>query len=341
MTQPSTTPPTSVDDAIACVRESCRPLPPERVPLANASGRVLCEDVVAPEDQPPFDRSSVDGYAVRLDDPRTHFRVIDLLRAGEWKQLDLQPGEAVAIATGGALPAPDLQVVMKEDVTVQGDQMWIVHRDTDRNIRFRGEDAAVGSVLVSKGTRLLPGSLALLASVGSCEPLVTRLPRTLHLATGNEIVAPNTQPAHGQIRDSNSTLVRAFLNAFCIEPAQSRVAEDQAKCTALIRDHERAGEMDLLLISGGASVGQHDFTRTMLEDLGYTIHISRTTTRPGKPLIFATRGNSVAFGLPGNPLAHFVCLNLYVRAALLAFSGQTAAPIFAQGQLLTEFHLRA
>jgi molybdopterin molybdotransferase len=271
---------------------------------------------------------------VRRDDRATTFRIVEEIRAGDWKPRALQPGEAVRIATGGALPGDSLQVVMKEDLRAEGGTLTVRRRDDERNIRFRGEDARAGQVLVEAGTILQPGTLALLASVGCAQPLVTRPPRVLHIATGNEIVPPDQQPERGQIRDSNSTLVRAFLGPWGIAPEQKRVAEDAEPIQSPIPNPQFA--MDLLLISGGASVGEHDFTRRLLEVSGFTIHVSKTTARPGKPLIVAQRGGTLAFGLPGNPLAHFVCLNLYVRAALETFAGQAAAPLFQTGVLAAD-----
>jgi molybdopterin molybdotransferase len=155
----------------------------------------------------------------------------------------------------------------------------------------------------------------------------------VHLATGSEIVAPEQAPQRGQIRDSNSILVRAFLAHWQAELQQRRVAEDAAAIESAIRHPASAIESaDMLLISGGASVGEHDFTRRLLEDSGFDILISKTSLRPGKPLIVARRGRTVAFGLPGNPLSHFVCLNLFVRAALDRVCGRTP-PRFRRGRL--------
>ncbi len=337
MKMASTRPPTATAaEVVSLLRERIRPLSEERVPLVEACGRLLREDVLAPEDQPLFDRSSVDGYAVRRDDASAEFRVVDELRAGDWRPRELQPGEAVRIATGGALPGRGLQVIMREDVKAANGRVSIPGRNHELNIRFRGEDAAAGAVLVPRGTVLRPGALALLASVGCIQPLVSGLPRVLHVATGNEIVPPDQSPGPGQIRDSNSTLVRGFLNQWGIEVRQLRVEEDEP---AVMAAAETAGapavSCDLLLISGGASVGEHDFTLRVLERAGFTIHVCRTTARPGKPLIVAQRGNTFAFGLPGNPLAHFVCLNLYVRAAIEAFTGldADACPSFQAGVL--------
>ena len=321
----------SADEIIALVNEISQPLAAERAPLEAALDRVLREAVCAPEDQPPFDRSAVDGFAMRLDDAGSEFRIVDEIRAGDWKPRELQRGETIRISTGGALPGGHLQVVMKEDVQVNGDQVRITQRNKSGNIRFRGEDARAGQVLVESGATLQPGTLALLASVGHAQPLVTRVPRVLHLATGNEIVPPEQTPQRGQIRDSNSILIRSFLAHWKIVPEQIRVPEDEAAAQSAIANRQSA--MDLLLVSGGASVGEHDFTRRLLEHFGFEIIVSKTTTRPGKPLIVARRENQIAFGLPGNPLAHFVCLNVFVRVALERFSGHGNISPFQTGTL--------
>lgn len=318
------------------LRQLCPPLETERVPLHAARGRVLRETVDAPEDQPACDRSAVDGYAVRLDDASGTFQIVDEIRAGDWKPRELQPGQAVRIATGGALPCANLQVVMREAAEVRGPVLRVRQRDAERHIRFRGEAAGKGQPLLQAGTVLSAGALGLLASVGGVRPRVTRLPRALHLATGNEIVAPDQVPAPGQIRDSNSTLVREFLGQWNMAPGQRRLAEDEARLAAELQQLDPA--LDLLLISGGASVGEHDFTRRLLAGAGFEIHIHKANARPGKPLIVAQRGRTLALGLPGNPLAHFVCLNLYVRTALAHWSGAAQPPGFQTGRLTTDLH---
>ena len=327
----------TVAEVLGLVCSACTPLDPEPVALAAALGRVLRETMTAPEDQPPFTRSAVDGYAVRLDDPTPEFRIVDTLRAGDWRPRELQPGEAVRIATGAALPADSLQVIMKEDAALGEGAVRPLARDRERHIRERGEDALAGQPLVTAPARLSAGALALLASIGATNPRVTRLPRVLHLATGNEIVPPDQPPAPGQIRDSNSTLVHAFLATHGITPAQHYAPENYDAGAALLRDPALgAAAVDLLLISGGASVGDNDFTCRLLEEHGYSILLRKTAARPGKPLIFARRGAALAFGLPGNPLAHFVCLHLFVQAALTAMAGLPATNPFQPGVLASD-----
>lgn len=328
----------SADVVIDLVRRACGVLGEESVPLAAARGRVLRRAVVAAEHLPPFDRSSVDGFAVRMDDAGSRFQVIDEIRAGAWKPLALKAGEAVRVATGGAIPSEGLQVLMKEDVRAENGSVTVMRRDAERNIRFRGEDARKGQELVPAGSVLKPGALGLLASAGCVTPVVTRLPVVLHLATGDEIVGPAESPLPGQIRDSNSTLVQAFLAEWGIVPNQRRVGEDEAAIWDALNGAEHP---DLLLISGGASVGEHDFTQRLLQRAGFQIDVSKTTARPGKPLIVARRDQTLAFGLPGNPLAHFVCLNLYVRAALESWSGQACRSAFERGYLAGELEAGA
>ena len=327
------------EEILALIRQRALPLPPEQVSLDQAGGRTLREPVCAPEDQPAFDRSAFDGFAIRLDDPSARFQVVDVIRAGQWCPRELRHGEAVQIATGGALPGPGLQVVMKEDTRRENEVVEVLRRESSRNIRFQGEDARQGQVLVEAGTVLSPGALALLASIGHTRPWVTRLPQVSHVATGNEIIPPDEAPQPGRIRDSNSTLVRAFLRRWDILPRQCRTPEEQARAKQAVQEQFASAEPpDLLLISGGASVGEHDFTRGLLEELGYTIHLARANTRPGKPLIFATRDRALAFGLPGNPLAHFVCLNLFVRAALAGLSGANGPMELLAGLLAGELN---
>jgi molybdopterin molybdotransferase len=321
-------------DVVGCLRELSRPLDPVRVDLTEALGRVLREPVLAAEDQPAFDRSAVDGFAVRLDDVADRFRVVDSIRAGEWKPRALNPGEAVRVATGAAVPGAGLQVVMQEHTQPEGNLVAIRERRAERNIRFRGEDTRVGQVLVKPGTVLTAGALALLASVGEVRPLVSRRPRILHLVTGNELVSPGELPGLGQIRDAGSTLVAAFLAGEAEPLEQWRVAEEApAEAELFARVQAKLDQLDLLLISGGASVGPHDFTRSLLERLGFRLLIRRTATRPGKPLIVAQRGSAMALGLPGNPLAHFVCLHLYARVLLDGMAGRAVASRLRRGRL--------
>ncbi len=322
----------SLDDTLDLVRRTCQPLAPTPVPLAQALGRVLREPLRATEDLPPFDRSAMDGFAVRSDETSLSLVVVDELRAGDWKPRVLDPGQAVRIATGAALPAPELRVVPQEDVTRSGDSIQLRQPPEDGWIRRRGEDARQGQILLNPGIRLTPGHLALCAALGQTTLATTRLPRIVHLTTGNEIVPPEAAPSSGQIRDSNSILVRALLAEWGF-PLQQRTAGEDLDCARAALAELDPASIDLLLISGGSSVGDHDVTGPLLEALGYTILVRKTNVRPGRPLLFASRESGVAFGLPGNPVSHFVCCHLYVAAALHRLTGQAPADPFVQAGL--------
>ena len=324
---------------MAEIQSRCQPLPAVRVPLAEAFGRVLRETFCAPEDLPPFDRSTRDGYAILQDDASEHFQIVDTLHAADWKPRQLKSGEAVRVATGAALPCDKLRVVMQENVERNGDQIRIIRRESARNVSLRGEDLRAGEPLLQAGAKLDAGALALLATAGNAKPLVSPRLRVVHFTTGDEIIPPDQTPKPGQIRDSNSFLIRGLLQRFPCDVTQKHLPEnfEQAKAESGKRKAE-IEKADLLLISGGASVGEKDFTRPLLEWLGFEIVFSQVNVRPGRPLIFGVAGGAsvpasrVAFGLPGNPLSHFVCFHLFVAAALAKLVGAEPGK-FLRGRL--------
>ena len=387
----------SLDEAISEIVSHCQPLPAVRTPLAEAFGRVLRETVRAPEDLPPVDRSTRDGYAILLNDASEIFEVVDTLHAADWKPRELKNGQAVRIATGAPLPCQNTRVVMQENVERIGDRIKILKRESTLNLRRRGEDVRAGQPLVQTGPRLNAGKLALLATVGCVQPLVSPRLRVLHFTTGDEIVPPDRTPKPGQIRDSNSILIRGLLQRFPADLEQGHLPEDFERAKSKLLEcgdtsplsstrhvaslqsadmsaHSKfqISNADVVLISGGASVGEKDFTHSLLEWLGFDIVFSQVNVRPGRPLIFginggapvlrsstATEGGSVpasqtrraealrrrlvgslappnkvrvGFGLPGNPLSHFVCYHLFVARALAGLTGGEP-PEFMRGQL--------
>jgi molybdopterin molybdotransferase len=291
-------------------------LPPLRVPLAQAHGRTLRESLTADEDIPAFDRSAMDGYAIRADDPATEFRVVCEIPAGTVPTRAIGPGECARIFTGSPIPEGGTQVIVQEVAQRSGDAVTFSQRGKGINIRSRGEDAREGSVLIERGTQLGAVELSLCAQLGKCAPLIAPRPRILHIATGSELVAPDEIPEAGKIRDSNSTLIAALAAEAGAEIAhQFRVGDDPAQLVGAVSGTD-IGRWDMLLLSGGASVGDHDFGARTLRELGFSLHFTQLNLRPGKPLIFATRGRHLAFVIPGNPLSHLVCWHLVIRAAL-------------------------
>ncbi len=351
----------SLDEAISEIISRCQPLSAVRAPLAEAFGRVLRETVCAPEDLPSVDRATRDGYAVRADDASKTFSVVDTIHAADWKPRQLKPGESVRVATGAALPCEGLRVVMQEHVERDGDKLHVVRRENSTNVRLRGEEVRQGQPLVPEGTKLNAGALAILAMVGNANPLLSPRLRILHFTTGDEIVRPDQTPKPGQIRDSNSILIRGLLQNFPCELLHAHLPEDFEKAKHSVSAFSlQPSAFDLLLVSGGASVGEKDFTGALLEQLGFDIVFNQVNLRPGRPLIFGVNGGAsvpasrtrraeamrrrlvsslappnkvcVAFGLPGNPLSHFVCFHFAVAAALACLTGG-GPPKVLRGQL--------
>ena len=327
--------PNSLDDALSKISSRCTPLPAVHVPLQESFGRILRETVYAPNDFPDADRSTRDGYAILEKDTSEMYQIIDTLNAADWKPRQLKMGEAVRIATGASLPGEGLRVVMQENVERNGDKIRITKSDTDANVRKRGEEIKAGEPLVQAGARLDAGRLALLASIGCVQPLVSPRLRVVHFTTGDEVIPPERMPAPGQIRDSNSTLIHGMLRDFPCELFHSHLREDFETAKSQIGNYKDEMERaDLVLISGGASVGEKDFTHSLLESLGFEIIFSQVSIRPGRPMIFGVNGSRIAFGLPGNPLAHFVCFHLFVAAALATLCGAPQR-VFLRGKLST------
>ena len=319
----------TVDEVWALLRREVSAREAIETELADALGGILREEVTAPEDQPAFDRSAVDGFVVRADDGSGEFQVAGEIRAGDGSAQCLKTGEAWRIGTGAAVPAGG-EVVMLEDAVETDGIVRLTKRGLD-HVRRRGEDARAGDVVMAAGTLLGAGAIGLLASMGLVRPRVTRGLEVLHVATGNEIVGAEMKPALGQVRDSNSPLVAAWARGRGLRIRQKRVGEE---AEALRRAIE--GRRDLLLVSGGASVGGHDCSAEVLDAAGFEILVTKVAVRPGKPLIVGRRGEEWAFGLPGNPLSHFVCLQVFVDAALAAMRGGAMAPEVWRGVATAE-----
>lgn len=327
---------TPVPAALREVLSRAPHLPAERVSLAAALGRVLREPACADLDSPPFDASAMDGYAFRradLDASAATLRLIGESAAGAAFAGTVGPGECVRIFTGAPVPDGADCVVKQEDTTREETKVRITNFPKAGSfIRRRGENRRAGDTVVPAGTRLGPPELAALASVGVVQPLVTRRPRVAHVVTGNELVPPDRAPTGAQIRDSNSALIAALVARHGGElAAQAHLRDDLATAqTALaaLPDH------DVLLISGGAGAGDHDFARPALTALGYMLHFQQINLRPGKPLVFASKGDRLAFALPGNPVSHWVTFNLFVAPLLQKLvTGLDAGPPRLRGRL--------
>jgi molybdopterin molybdotransferase len=299
-------------------------LPTEAIPASEARQRILRETIFCPEDMPPFDRSAMDGYALRRGDEAEWWTVRGEIRAGQAIDAETRPGEAWRIFTGARLPGPGLKVVMQENVEEKAGRIRLITPTQDRHVRFQGEDAKAGEPLLESGAVLNPAALGLLASLGKSEVSVTRKPRAFHLTTGDEIVSVDAPLGPGQIRNSNAALIGALVREWGGEVSHAHAPDDGQAMFAQL-ESAAAKNCDLILISGGSGGGKYDFTAQVCDRLGATIHFRQVDVRPGKPLLFGACGRAVIFGLPGNALSHFVCFHLFVRRALAKMLGIEAS----------------
>jgi molybdenum cofactor synthesis domain-containing protein len=309
------------DEARAIVLSHARALPAESVALQNAAWRVLAEDVRATEDHPPFPAATMDGFAVVAADVSPWREVIGVQTAGHQAAVEVTPGTAVRITTGAPVPRGADAVVRVEN-TEPADDHVIVHQSdvaVGENIRPVGFDVQRGDLLLHAGTRLGPAEIGLIAGIGLSPIAVRRRPRVSILSTGDELVEPGEPLGPGQIRDSNRFSLLAALQAEGADVVWAgKGADERQALERLVR--ERLAASDVLITSGGVSMGETDFIKEILRDLA-TVHFRRVFLKPGKPFNFATVRERLIFGLPGNPVSALVGFELFVRPALATLAG--------------------
>lgn len=330
---PDLAPLLSLEEAQRRILDRVVPLPVEEVPLAAAAGRILAEAAAARVDLPPFDASAMDGFALRSGDTPGRLPVSDRIAAGRPASRGLQAGQAMGIATGAAVPEGADAVIPLEYVVDHDNEIEIPEPvEVGANIRPRGGDLRAGDVVVPAGQRLGPAQLGALAAAGVADISSAGRPRAAVLATGSELRRPGERLEPGQIYEANTVLLAAQLeSAGARVELLDAVADDEPAHRAAL---ERGLEADVLVSSGGVSVGPHDLVRSVGSELGIEEVLWGVAVKPGKPLWFGVRGETLVFGLPGNPVSSLVCFELFVRPAVLAL--QRAAdplPRFEPGRL--------
>ncbi|MBK3519279.1 molybdopterin molybdotransferase MoeA [Carboxylicivirga marina] len=314
-------------DALKKILGEAKPLASERVSLAKALNRVLAIDVCIDIDMPPFNKSAMDGYTCRKIDLGNELRVVETIFAGKEPEFVIGENQCAKIMTGAVVPeGADCVFMIEDSEQIDDKHIRCTNLNTKTNISLKGEDAKEGDVLLSKNTMLEARHMPVLAMAGQNVVEVYQKPKVSIIASGTELVEPDEYPKPYQIRNSNSTQLLAQLHQLGIDGIYNGIIKDEGAlleeqiCAALL-------ENDVLILTGGVSVGEYDLIPDILQKLGCETIISKTAIQPGKPMVFASQGNRYCFGLSGNPVSSFIQFELYVRPFLYALMNYQYKPM--------------
>ncbi len=304
------------EKAIEIIKANQLMLGSEKVDFKESINRILREEIISDIDMPPFDKSAMDGYACRREDLSNELDVVEIIQAGYQPQKKIGENECSKIMTGAMMPeGSDCVIIIEEIEELPGNKIKFKGEKTLNNICVIGEDVVLGQKLVSSGTRISAKEIASLALCGHVNPLVSKKPRIGIIATGDEIVEPNLIPKKSQIRNTNSYQLIAQSLQFGCEPNYYGIAldtEDEIGKT-IIKAKE---ENDLIIITGGVSMGDFDLVPSVLIKNGFNILFDQVAIQPGKPTVFGRDGDKFVFGMPGNPVSSFICFEIFVKEFL-------------------------
>jgi molybdopterin molybdotransferase len=317
----------SVADALSRVLDGVEPLPSETVPIAEASGRVLAADLAALRSQPPAAVSAMDGYAVRAADVAgrsAELKLVGEVTAGRPFAGSIGPGEAARIFTGGVVPPGADAVIVQEQTERRGDTVVIAgSAQPGKHIRREALDFGRGQVLLRQGQRLSARNIALAAAMNHAEIPVRRRPKVAILATGDELVPPGKNPGPGQIVSANGLALSAFVRAEGAEPRDFGIVPDRIEPTVAALERMRGWSADVLVTTGGASVGEHDLVQQALAAQGMRLAFWKVAVRPGRPMMHGRIGHARVLGLPGNPVSAYVCAFVFLVPLLRQLMGRS------------------
>ena len=307
----------SVEEARSIIAEFANPLSPAKIPIGEAAGYILAEDIFSPTDIPAFDQSSVDGFAIYHDDMHGDLVLQGIMAAGTMRPAELLRKHAMRIFTGGPVPYGADTIVMQENVSVSHEQIVLRDLSIEKGsfIRIRGTEIKKGEKILLSGSSLSAPLIGLLASAGVAEIMVYPAPRVAVIATGNELQKPGLPIQFGQVYECGTFFLSAALQRALINEVQLLFARDDLQ---MVRDRmeEAIDKNDVLILTGGVSVGDYDFVLRAADQLGVRCLFHRVRQKPGKPFFFGEKNGTLVFGLPGNPASVITCFYEYVLPAL-------------------------
>lgn len=318
------------EEASELVMSNAQPLRSEHVLMMDSLGRVLAEDVYSDLNMPPFDKSAMDGYAIRMEDLFMTLKVIEVIQAGQVPEKVVKTGECSKIMTGAPIPEGADGVIRIEDTETLGNgNIRFIGKESAKNICFKGEDIREGDLVISSGTCIQPQHLAVLASVGKVNPLMYAKAEVGVLSTGNELVEPMHIPSPSNIRNSNAYQLMGQLIKAGANPHYEGIALDtEVSLTAFLRN--ALDQFDIVLLTGGVSMGDYDHVPDVMDKIGIKILFKSVAIQPGRPTIFGRRGNQFIFGLPGNPVSAFIVFEMLVKPFLRKMMGDFSLPLDIQ-----------
>ncbi len=311
--------------ALKIILDHAKSIGEEEIDISDSLGRTLAEKIYSDTDIPPFDKSAMDGFAINSGDKSETFEVIEDIPAGKVPKKRIKPGQASKIMTGAMLPKGADKVVMVENTKLLSNTKFqISNINAKTNVSLKGEDVKKGELVLNEGTKIRPQETAILATVGKTKVNVYKKPRVAIISTGSELVEPDKKPALGKIRNSNGPMLQSQLKRLGLDSIYLGIAGDDFSITKKMVQ-EGLKKSDILILSGGVSVGDYDFVHEVLKNCGVKILFNRVAIKPGKPTTFGVKENKLVFGLPGNPVSVLMVFELFVVPAIGKIQMETVA----------------